>query len=150
KVLWQFAETCRPVALAGDRLVCQAPEKGKANVVRIVLLDTKDRGKGVRRSDPVSFPEWGSTGVPYGRSFTSHARLDDKGRVLLAWEARAFYAGGARPTPQIEAAARKHAAGVARIDLDSGAVENLPAKEKEKPAAVALPKELEGVKPAQL
>jgi hypothetical protein len=50
--------------------------------------------------------------------------LDING-LWLSWEARAWYAGGARPTPQIEKAARKDASGVARIDLDSGKVEPL-------------------------
>jgi hypothetical protein len=38
------------------------------------------------------------------------------------WQANAFYAGGARPSPEIEAAARKEASGFARIDLQSGKV----------------------------
>src|SRR5438046_10499350 len=49
KVRWQVAEVCKPLALAGDRLVCQAPEKGKANAVRILVLDTRAKGKLLKR-----------------------------------------------------------------------------------------------------
>src|SRR5262249_55247437 len=41
KVLWSFKEPCRPLALVGDRLICHAAEKGKANAVRLVVLDAK-------------------------------------------------------------------------------------------------------------
>jgi hypothetical protein len=149
KVQWQVAETCKPLALSGDRLICQAPEKGKANAVRILVLDTKDRGKVLKRSDAVLFPDWVSVGTTYGRSFVAHARLDGKGTLALHWEARAFYAGGARPTPEIERAARKHATGVARIDLSSGRVEKDEGKMEKEPE-IPLPGGLEGVKPAQL
>jgi hypothetical protein len=149
KVLWQTSEVCKPLALAGDRIICQAAEKGKANAVRILVLDVQDKGKLLRRSDAVEFPAWVSVGTTYGRSFTSRAALDGKGGLRLHWEARAWYAGGARPTPQIERAARKHAAGSARIDLGSGRVE-VQEDQKEKGPALDLPKELEGIKPAQV
>jgi hypothetical protein len=149
KVLWQTAETCKPVALAGDRLLCQAPEKGKANAVRILVLDTSAKGKLVRRSDPVEFPAWVSVGTAHGRSFTSHAQLAGKDKLLLHWEARAFYAGGAAPTPEIQERARKHAAGVAAIDLDSGRV-TMGEKKAAKEAALELPKDLQGLKPSQV
>jgi hypothetical protein len=149
KVRWQVAETCKPLALAGDRLLCQAPEKGKANAVRILVLDTRDKGKVLRRSDPVTFPDWVSVGVTYGRSFTSRARLDGKDTLLLQWEARAFYAGGAAPTPEVLERARKHAAGVARVNIDSGRVVAGEARKGKEPE-VELPRGLKEVKPAQL
>src|SRR3954469_26065126 len=71
KVLWQVAENCKPLGLAGDRLVCPTPEKGKANALRILVLDTKDRGTVLKRSDPVVFPDWVSVGVTYGRTFAA-------------------------------------------------------------------------------
>src|SRR5262249_9105983 len=60
-----------------------------------------------------------------------------------SWQARAWYAGGARPTPEIERRARKDAAGVARVNLENGRVEMLE-PDKVPPLPVAkLPKELE-------
>ena len=63
-------------------------------------------GKLMRESDAGVLPEWASVPVTYGRSFRSAVR-PEKGAILYVWEARAFYAGGAAPTPEIQAAARK-------------------------------------------
>jgi hypothetical protein len=116
----------------------------------MVVLNAADGGKVLRRSEVVQFPEWVSVGTTHGRSFTAQSGVDEKGKLLLSWEARAWYAGGAAPTPEIERASRKHAKGVARIDLDSGKVESLPEKADKAPAPPALPKDLGGLKPAQL
>jgi hypothetical protein len=144
KALWDTKEATKPLAVLDKKLVAQAPEKGKANVVRIVVFDTTEKGKKVLESDPVAFPDWVSIGMTHGRSFSSSGRID-KGDLLLSWQARAFYAGGARPTPEIEERARKNAEGVARVNLETGKVEAL---DKDKvPAAPGpkLPKELEKV-----
>jgi hypothetical protein len=128
KVLWSSAEVGRPLALTKQGLVVEVPEKGKANAVRLAVLDVNKQGARGRVTDVIQFPDWVSVSVTYGRAFASGATLDNQGRLLLQWHARAWYAGGARPTPQIEAAARKSADGVHRVDLDSGKVELLPGK----------------------
>jgi hypothetical protein len=121
QVLWSTQEANRPLLATKDRLYARTPVKGAANQVRVVVLDATQKGKRLLESRPVVFPAWVSVGVAYGRSFTATARLAD-GKLLLAWQARAWYAGGARPTPEVERAARKQASGVARIDLRSGQV----------------------------
>src|SRR5205807_2310683 len=98
----------------------QAAVPGKANQVRVVVLDAMQKGTRLLESQPVNFPDWVSVGVAHGRFFATTARLDGDGGLLLIWGARAWYAGGARPTPEIERRARKAAAGVVRIDLKSG------------------------------
>lgn len=134
KLLWKTEKPLRPLALVGKRLVTQATEKGKANAVRVVVLDVMAKGKELLRSDPVTFPDWVAVGLTYGRSFTSSAWVDGDS-LLLRWQARAWYAGGARPTPEIERRARKNADGVARIDLKTGRVATLdPAKAPAAPA----------------
>jgi hypothetical protein len=144
KVLWQTAEASKPLAVSEKRLVAQAAVKGKANSVRVVVFDISDKGKRLLESDPVVFPDWVAVGLALGRSFTSSGRLD-KGDLLLRWEARAWYAGGARPTPEIEQAARKHAKGVAKVSLESGKVEMLAEDKAPAEPTVKLPKELEKV-----
>jgi hypothetical protein len=124
ELLWSTREAPRPLIAFGNKLAAQAPVEGKANQVRVVVLDASAKGRRLLESDPVAFPDWVSVGLTHGRSFRSDARLG-KGGLLLRWEANAFYAGGAAPTPQILEAARKHAAGTARIDLESGRVKNL-------------------------
>lgn len=126
KVLWTSKEASRPLLALNDRLVAQRTEKNKANQVRIVILDGAQAGKRVLESQPIVLPDWVSVEVAYGRSFRGSARAEAES-LLLTWEARAFYAGGARPTPEIEAAARKEASGVARVDLANGKIEKLTA-----------------------
>jgi hypothetical protein len=144
KVLWTTKEPMKPLAAAGKRLVVEVAEKGKPNVVRVVVLDCNQEGKKGLESDPITFPDWVSTGLTHGRSYTSSATLD-KNDLLLKWQARSFYAGGARPTPEIEKAARREAHGVARVDLKTGKVEMLD--DAKAPAdATKLPKDVEGEK----
>jgi hypothetical protein len=138
KVLWSIAGVPQPLLATAERLYAQEPIKGKANQVRLAVFDTQN-GKRLSESQPISFPDWVVVGVTYGRSFASTARLRGD-ELLLVWQARAWYAGGAAPRPEIEKAARKSAGGVARIDIESGKVEMLegdrvpPGLPKEVPA----------------
>jgi hypothetical protein len=116
KIIWTTKDANRPLLATAERLFAQAPVPGKANQVRIVVFDTTDKGKKLRVSEPVTFPDWVSVRVAYGRSFASTARLHAK-KLVYVWEARGWYAGGARPTPEIEKAARKAASGVLQADL---------------------------------
>jgi len=141
KRLWQTNAAPRPLLATADRLFAEVPVKGKGHQVRIIVLDTTQEGKKVLESQPVSFPDWVSVGVSHGRSFASSARTDGEGGLLLTWQARAWYAGGAAPPPEVERAARKSASGVARIDLKSGRVEALESNKipKGTPQTVAAP-----------
>src|SRR5262249_26967471 len=98
-------------------------------------------------SNAVTFPDWVSTGLAHGRSFASSASLD-KNDLLLKWDARAWYAGGARPTPEIEKAARREAHGVARVNLESGKGGML-AEDKVPADPTKLPKDLANEKSQQ-
>jgi hypothetical protein len=148
KVLWKHDAFSLPLALADGRLIVQSPEKDKANAVRIHVYDSKAPGEEVLKSDPVEFPDWVNVGTAHGRSFTSRVAGVAGGKLLLVWQARAWYAGGARPTPEIEKAARKQAEGTAEVDLKSGKVAMHKEVKVEGPAP-DLPKDLEGVKSAQ-
>ncbi len=123
KVLWTNKDAGRPLAATAQRLFVQT---GQANQVRVVVLDTTNGGKRVLESEPIVFPEWVATGQNYGRTFRSTTRVEGKS-LWLTWEAAAFYAGGAAPPPEVEAAARKSASGVARVDVETGKIETLDA-----------------------
>jgi len=127
KLLWSTKEGNRPLVASEDRVFVQKSEKGKPNQVRLVLLASKDEGRRVFESKPIVLPDWVAVEVAYGRSFRSNIRLNNE-HLWFTWEARAFYAGGARPTPEIEKAARKEASGVMRVELNFGTVEALDAK----------------------
>src|SRR5246127_1152619 len=45
KLLWAPRGASRPLALDGNRLVCRADVKGKANSIRLVVLAVNQKGK---------------------------------------------------------------------------------------------------------
>jgi hypothetical protein len=120
KALW-VNKDANHVAGASDKLVLAwVAEPKKANSFRVVVIDAAT-GKTVTKSEPVEMPEWATTAKVGGRSFRTGAWTDGD-KVAVAWQANAFYFGGARPTPEIEATARKEAAGVVAIDPKTGKV----------------------------
>jgi hypothetical protein len=147
-VLWSNSSFARPLALQPERLIVEAPVKDKPNVVYVAVLDINNKGKLLGVSDPITLPDWANTGTAYGRSYHSSVSDVKDGVLLLSWEAKAWYAGGARPTPEMEKAARKEAHGLAAIDLKTGKVK-MREGEKVPPADVVLPPGLEKVESAQ-
>jgi hypothetical protein len=145
KVLWTTRDANRPLLATADRLFAQAPVSGKANQVRIVVFDALKKGKKLEISEPIPFPDWVSVAVTYGRSFASTARLHAK-RLVYVWEARGWYAGGARPTPEIERAARKSAAGVIQLDLASNKWQKLEGDQVPKGTPAKVPGEVNKAK----
>jgi hypothetical protein len=142
KCLWTYKDGGKPLAVVGDRLLVQAKDKDKGNVLRVVFIDIAD-GTKAKESDPIDLPAWAviEEGRGAGHSFHSSARLD--GDLLIAWQAGTFYWGGAAPTPEILKAATKNASGVARVNVESGKVEMLDADKAPPPPAVKVSKELE-------
>ncbi len=135
KLLWSVAVGGQTLLATNDRLFVL---KG-SDTIRV--LDSAD-GKLLLEAKPLGFPGWVSVEPAYGLSFRSGARTDGKS-LWLTWEANAFYAGGARPTPEIEKAARKAASGVAHVDLETGKVEALDADKSKRfpmPAEAINPK----------
>jgi hypothetical protein len=128
KLLWTSKEANRPLLATEDRLFAQKDVSGKANQIRIVVLDLTKHGKRVLESEVITLPDWVSVNVAYGRSYRSSSKFDGDS-LLVSWEARAFYAGGAAPTPAILKAARKEASGVMRIDVVTGKFGSLSKEE---------------------
>ena len=143
KLLWHSKEATKPLLATADRLFSEKGVTGKPNQIRIVVLDLTKEGKRVLESEPVSLPDWVSVQVAYGRSYRSSSRLDGN-MLLVSWEARAFYAGGAAPAPGMEEAARKEASGVIRMEVATGKCE-LPGKDN-KGDAVVIRDEINSVK----
>jgi hypothetical protein len=148
KIIWATKDANRPLLATAERLFAQAPVPGKANQVRIVVFDTTDKGKKLQASEPLTFPDWVSIGVAHGRSFASTARLHQK-KLLYVWQARGWYAGGARPTPEIEKAARKAASGVAQVDLDLKKWQDLQGEQIPKGTPQQVPADVQKAKVGQ-
>lgn len=126
KVRWSNKLAQKPVALEGGRVLCLAT---KGNKLEVVAFDAAD-GKKVFTSEALAFPEWvgirlGPVSSDAGRSFQSVVKVAN-GELYLRWRAAAWYWGGARPSPEIEAAARKNAEGVFQVNLTTGKVATVP------------------------
>ncbi len=87
-VLWESKVVTRPLAVAGNRLAAFMPEKGKANVIRIALLDVNAKGRKVKVSEPITLPDWAKigTGLDHNDQGASVFRPHSLGRRRLARE----------------------------------------------------------------
>jgi hypothetical protein len=129
KQLW-VNKDAKSIAGASDKLVfAWLGDEKKANAFRVVAIDAAS-GKTAGKSDPIQLPDWAATGKTWGKTFRTAARADGEA-VIVAWNAGAFYSGGAAPTPEIEAAARKNESGLAKVDFKTGKVTPANGKPKE-------------------
>jgi hypothetical protein len=151
--LWESTAGTKPLAIAGKRLVVFTPHKGKANAFRVAMLDVEAKGKLISQSEPIALPDWATVGSGLdhhdgGTSFSVRANLA-AGDALVRWNAGTYYFGGAAPSPEILAARNKNAAGIAKVNLESGKVELLKDDGKPMPDGFVpvdkLPKEAQEV-----
>ncbi len=109
--LWRSDRAPRPLLVAGERLAAARVREDP----RVMLLD--EHGEAVLTSDPVPLPATDGAKL--------RPRLED-GRLVLEWEARGRYAGGAPPPPEIREREAPQGTGAAAVDLGTGAGEPLP------------------------
>ena len=136
KAMWTNKAAGEVAGTSNKLVFTWATEEKKPNAFRVLTFDTTT-GREVGKSDPIEMPDWARTLKAPGYKFSVQAR-DDGDLAVVAWDAGTFYAGGAAPTPEILAAAKKGAAAVVWVKLDSGKVTQLKDKKKEdffKPAA---------------
>jgi hypothetical protein len=137
ELLWAVDDANRPALADDDRLFAWAPVK--ANGLHVLAFKRTEGGRRLLESEPVVFPDWVQVEEGPGHSFTTHWRLE-KGRLILDWEARAWYSGAhAAAHPDVED--RRFAEGQVRIDVETGKTETAPAEIRI--SSVRLPKELE-------
>jgi hypothetical protein len=159
KSFWQSQQAQRPLFVSDQRLFAlaavQAPVvrglcfewrpqcQGPHNGFRLVAFDLAQFGQVALESETVALPEWASLDEAHDRSCALRWSIEN-GRLIVAWEANAWYGGLIRKTPQEEAAYGRHAEGCVRFDLETGAFETLAAQAPPVASpAFPLPKELE-------
>ncbi len=126
KSLW-LNKDANKVAGASDKLVLAwAADIKKPNTFNVTIIDAAS-GKTAVKSEAVELPDWATTAKVRGRTFRTAASVEGD-VVIVIWQANAYYAGGARPTPEIEMAARKEATGAASIDVKTGKVTEIKRK----------------------
>lgn len=129
QVIWQSEITARPVMATENRLAALRTVPGKTNALQVVVLDREDHGKLLLESESILFPDWVSAGIVSGGSFRYETGTEGDD-LLVEWEARANYRGGAHPTRRIELQATEAASGIARVGFKTGKVKMLPAHSK--------------------
>lgn len=118
KTVWTAEGPARPLLVAGDLLVTWTPDGAK------FALGSYDAGTGKKwfAGKSRETAEWAAVDGGGGKSFDITAAKTADG-VRVAWVARSMYFGGAAPTPEIEEAARKRAAGILTLDPKTGKIE---------------------------
>jgi hypothetical protein len=134
QTLWDTREATQPLIVSGNRLAALVRLKGKPATVRIVILDVAQKGKKIRECPPLEFPGYrkGWGGGVFARSYL------DRGELVVEWTVQW------RSLPAQPNEIPEWFSGVARIDLKSGRVQELPRQEKTSVAHPwKLPAELE-------
>jgi hypothetical protein len=126
KPVWTNPDAKNLAGASGGHVIAWVADEKKPNTFRVVVMEAAT-GKTVTKSEVVEMPDWATTAKTWGRTFRTAARAEAD-PVVVVWEARASYAGGARPTPEIEKAARKEAVGVVTVDMQTGKVKVLDRK----------------------
>jgi len=143
KSLWANKDADKLAGVSGDWVYAWSADAKKPNRFRIVALEAATGKTGVK-SDDIAMPDWARTWKSGGHSFRTAAHSGGR-KVIVVWQANAFYYGGAAPTEEILEAARKEAMGVASVDLKTGkvTVEDRKPKAEEYGATAAKVGEIE-------
>jgi hypothetical protein len=128
EVRWTSELASEPLLVAGDRLY--ALGAGKSGGLHVRAFNVADKGQPVFESELIDLPRWAVPENGRTRSF-SFTWKRDRNWLELHWQASAWADG----------APRKHAAGLARTDLDTGKVRQQPTDPPG--GATALPAQLE-------
>jgi hypothetical protein len=128
-VLWRTELASQPLLVAGDRLYALARSRGSRLHVR--GFDLTDKGTHVFETSAIDLPRWVVPEDGPGHSFT-FTHKQDKHTLQLRWSASA---GGDGP--------RKEAAGLVRLDLETGTVAQQALEVSSPSAGPRIPPQLE-------
>lgn len=139
---WSTNQAAKPLALAGSLLICQAEFLQGGNELRIVVLDTQQRGKlVVEGTAKLPAGVEGSIDETLNSLFVASVRFSG-GVAFVSWTHSKRFVKGTPPGPpeiagektQLERASTEPSitSGTLRIDLSTGAMS--PAKAEEVPA----------------
>lgn len=124
ELVWRAGVAGRPVMVHERRIAALQTVPGSSGALRMVVLDTQD-GQTLLSSSTFEFPDWVNTAILPNEFFSYQVSSED-GALLLTWQACGYYSGGANPSAYILEQAKKEAAGIVRVDLQTGTVTMLP------------------------
>lgn len=118
KRLWTSQSAAKPMAVQDDRLAVIGASETPGG---IAVLDAKTGRRAATCNEPVPSTHFQLTNS-LGVNVSSHGTVHND-QVMLTWIQQTYYAGGAAPTPQREAASRTHTTGTVALDMASGCYE---------------------------
>lgn len=117
-----------PLALYQGALIGWRSTPGSQNKLRIFVLAVEEKALRTLWEQEIILPSWVQVDSPETEWFNLESEmLDDE--LLVTWEARSRYPGGAPPPPGVEAAEERDASSALHIDLESGRILREEAKD---------------------
>ena len=121
QLLWRSQQGRRPLLAFNNFLVAQNYSGQDINYLNLVLLDINNNGR-LERSFNIELPSQITVGPTNSSTFSYSVRLDGE-ILLLKWQGRPSYKGGAPPPKLVENAYSKELiTGDLRINLYSGTI----------------------------
>lgn len=132
---WRTETAAWPAIVIEKWLAVLCFARDLPGALQVVTLDRSKQGQRVVESDPLVFPDWVSAAI-IPEEFFSYRVSADRRVLIFEWEAHARYRGGAPPPASVLAQATRDAAGIFRVDIETGEIKSLPA---EKQIEISLP-----------
>ena len=143
-IVWSTDQAAKPLALIGDRLICQVESKTLGSELRIAILNAQERGKRlVVNSTKLPSNVKTSIDETLNSSFTNYARVRGED-IFMSWKYSFRHVEGTAPPdkrfdkkalPTSKMKLPQITSGTIRIDVSSGAM-SFP-KQKEIPVDLA-------------
>ncbi len=142
KPIWSTARAAKPLLINGDLLIAQADPSGPGNLLRILGLDTNSKGR-VAFISEIKLPGGVTASIDegLGTSFLASARMQ-RGDLIISWRFSQQEITGVSPRPDSRTT-RHQASGAARVNLKTGAAQNVEHDLAPGPTHTALPHNVE-------
>ncbi len=118
--LWQSERSLTPLLVIDEQLLAIASDPEPANAIILVALGIAD-GMPALALPSIELPLWVAIAPAPGRYFELRACSDGRAAVL-DWQARSWYAGGARPSDKTLERESRHGEGRMELDLEGSAI----------------------------
>jgi hypothetical protein len=110
-----------PLAIQDEMLIGWAPSQGTSNAVRLFAVVQDGDVLDLVWEQALALPTWVEVGSLEPDRFSLEAEILDE-ELVVTWQARSRYAGGAPPSPEVEAAETRDASRIVYINPKTGTV----------------------------
>ncbi|MEQ9667973.1 hypothetical protein [Coleofasciculus sp. G2-EDA-02] len=111
----------KPLLIRDQKLIIWSPNLENHNVLHLFTALIQKGQESLRPMQSVSLPEWCDATSTDSLDFQLQASAEDN-QLVIQWQARSRYKGGAPPPQYIIEQLSKDAAGTVRIDINTGKI----------------------------